>query len=109
MQQPLLGILWPFLGLIAGAAIGISFGLIQRAAWRRYQQLEQKGEFKNAWGVMPRSGLRVAYLLITLVIIQVICPMLFADGTQWWVSGGVVAGYGAVLFRQLRERKAASL
>jgi hypothetical protein len=37
----------------------------------------------------------------------VVCPLLFRDGTQWWVSGGVVAGYGWTLFQQLqRLRKA---
>ena len=46
-----------------------------------------------------------AYLLITLVLIQFICPLLFKnDSTQWWVSAGVVVGYGAMLFIQLRQR-----
>jgi hypothetical protein len=108
-MQSLFDIVRPLLAVIVGIAVGISFGLIQRAAWRRHQEKERKGEFKNAWGVMPGSGARVAYLLIALVIIQIICPMLFANGTQWWVSGGVVAGYGGVLFRQLRERKATNL
>jgi len=48
----------------------------------------------------------VAYLLIALVIVQLICPLLFVDGSQWWVSGGVVLGYGFVLFRQSRQRQA---
>jgi hypothetical protein len=48
---------------------------------------------------------RVAYLLLTLVAIQFICPMLFKNGTtQWWVSGGVIFGYGTMLALQLRER-----
>jgi hypothetical protein len=39
------------------------------------------------------------------VLVQMICPMLFKDGsTQWWVSGGVVAGYGLMLALQLRQR-----
>jgi len=55
---------------------------------------------------MPGSGLRGAFLLIALVIIQVICPLLFAQGVQWWVSGGLAAGYGWSLFQQLRRRRA---
>ena len=103
----LIQIVRPVLALFVGAAIG--FGLIQKAALRRHQEKEKRGEFNNAWRVMPGSGVRVAYLLVTLVVIQFICPMLFAQGTQWWVSGGLVAGYGVILFRQLRERQAAAM
>jgi hypothetical protein len=60
---------------------------------------------------MPLSGLRVAYLVIALALVQLVCPLLFSDGTQWWVSGGVALGYGRVLWLQmrqlLRERKPA--
>jgi len=48
---------------------------------------------------------RVAYLLVALVLVQIVCPLLFIDGSQWWVSGGVVVGYGALLFRQLRQAR----
>jgi uncharacterized membrane protein len=50
---------------------------------------------------VPGSGARVAYLLIALVLIQVLCPLLFVAGTQWWVSGGLAAGYGWSLFRKM--------
>ena len=33
----------------------------------------------------------MAFLLITFVLIQVVCPMLFVNDIKWWVSGGVVA------------------
>jgi hypothetical protein len=39
-----------------------------------------------------------------LVLIQVLCPVLFVNGIQWWVSAGVVLGYGGLLFWQLRQR-----
>jgi len=55
---------------------------------------------------MPGSGARVAYLLIALVIVQVVCPMIFNNSTKWWVSGGVAIGYGLSLFLQLRQRLA---
>jgi hypothetical protein len=30
--------------------------------------------------------------------------MLFREGIQWWVSGGLVLGYGVMLYRDLRKR-----
>jgi hypothetical protein len=92
--------------LLAGGVIGLGFGTLQEAAYRRHEQREREGKFKNGWSIMPGSGARIAYLLIALALIQVVCPMLFADGTQWWVSGGVVAGYGWPLLQRLRRRRA---
>jgi len=93
-------------GLGAGAVIGYAFGLLQQAAIRRHEQRQQSGALKSGWSLMPGSGGRVALLLITLALIQVVCPLLFRDGTQWWVSGGLVSGYGWTLFQQLRRRRA---
>jgi len=91
-------------GLAAGGVIGLAFGTLQQAALRQNEQLEQAGKVKSGWSLMPKAGARVSYLLITLVLIQFICPLLFADGTQWIVSAGVVLGYGAMLLSQLRHR-----
>lgn len=90
--------------LITGAMIGVAFGMIQDAARQRNEKRQRTGELKSGWAVMPGSGVRVAYLLVALVVVQIICPLLFQDGTQWWVSGGVVGGYGLMLFWQLRRR-----
>jgi hypothetical protein len=101
-----------FLILVAvavGGAIGYCFGLIQNLALRRNERRQQSGVLNNGWAVMPGSMTRVAYLLLVLVAIQLLCPLLFKDGTQWWVSAGVVMGYGYVLFRQLMQRKAGNL
>lgn len=95
------------LGLGGGAAIGYGFGLIQAAAQRRNERRQQSGEIKTPWAVMPGSGLRVAYLLIVLVAIQMICPVFFSDGTQWWISAGVAIGYGVLLFNQMQHRRLA--
>ena len=92
-------------GLVAGGAIGVGFGMVQDLAWRRNQRLQQTGDLKSGWAVMPGSMRRVAYLLVALVAVQLFCPLLFTNGVQWWVSGGVVAGYGAMLARQLRLRR----
>ena len=97
------------LAVVVGAGIGYSFGLIQNLALRHHEKKEQRGELKSGWTLMPGSGARVAYLLIALILVQVICPMLFAGNTKWLVSGGLVAGYGWVLFQQLRQRRASGL
>ncbi|HTZ20062.1 MAG TPA: hypothetical protein VMC06_04200 [Opitutaceae bacterium] len=92
------------LGVLTGGVIGFAFGLLQNAALRRHEQLEQTGQLQHAWSLMPRAGARVAYLLLVLALVQIICPLLFADGVQWTVSAGVGLGYGWTLFRNLRQR-----
>jgi hypothetical protein len=91
--------------IIVGGLIGAAFGQLQNVARRQNEKREAQGNFKSGWSLMPGSGVRVAYLVITLVLIQFICPVLFKNGsTQWWVSGGVMVGYGLMLALQLRER-----
>jgi hypothetical protein len=90
--------------LLAGGLIGYAFGTIQSVALRKIRKLQQNGNLNSAW--MPGSGRRLASLVIALALIQYVCPLLFVNGIQWFVSGGVVLGYGAVLYRQLRERQA---
>jgi hypothetical protein len=93
------------LAVAAGGAIGYGFGMIQNMALRRNERRQQNGSLTSGWAVMPGSTTRVAYLLIVLVAIQFICPLLFKDGTQWWVSAGLLMGYGYVLYRRLVQRK----
>ena len=90
--------------LLAGGLIGLSFGWLQDLALRRHQKREQSGNFNSGWAVMPGSMRRVAYLLVALALVQLLCPVLFVGTSQWWVSGGVIAGYGTLLFRRLRHR-----
>lgn len=104
MQTHFLDFLRSALALTSGAVIGYAFGLIQDVAHRRHLRLEKEGKFKNVWAVMPGSGQRVAGLLLALVLVQFVCPLLFVDGTQWFVSGGVVVGYGWMLYVQMRQR-----
>jgi hypothetical protein len=106
MQLGIISAFWTAAALLAGAVIGASFGLVQQAAWRRHQKLEQTGKLNSGWAVMPGSMRRVAFLLVALAAVQVACPLLFTAKCQWWVSGGVVAGYGVVLYNQLRQRLA---
>jgi hypothetical protein len=97
---------WSLAALAAGAVIGLAFGTIQNIAFRRNQKLQEKGRINSGWAVMPGSMRRVAWLMIALLVVQISCPIFFRDHTQWWVSAGVVFGYGAILFRRLREKKA---
>ena len=90
--------------ILVGGIIGLAFGYIQGIARQHNEEKQASGQLKSIWALMPGSGTRVAYLLVGLVLIQLICPMLFKDGVQWWVSGGLVAGYGLMLFKQLRQR-----
>jgi hypothetical protein len=101
MEIQLANILQSSVGLLAGGVIGLTFGVIQEAARLRYEKRQQMGRLNNGWSIVPGSGARVAYLLIALVLIQVLCPLLFVAGTQWWVSGGLAAGYGWSLFRKM--------
>jgi hypothetical protein len=93
------------LAVVAGAAIGLLFGRIQDAAARRNARLQNEGRLASGWAVMPGSFRRVAYLLIALVIVQVVCPLLFSGGYEWFVSGGLVAGYGWTLYQGLTRRR----
>ena len=90
--------------LLVGGIIGAAFGMVQNAARRRNEEKQTKGELTSGWAVMPGSGTRVAYFLVALLAIQFICPLLFRDGTQWWVTGGVGIGYGVMLALQIRQR-----
>jgi hypothetical protein len=108
MQTFLFESLRALAALAAGAAIGAAFGSLQAAAVRRNETRQQAGRLKNGWTLFPGSGARIAYLLIALALVQLLCPMLFAEGTQWVVSAGVLAGYGWMLFQQLRQRLKAS-
>jgi hypothetical protein len=92
------------LALFAGGMIGYAFGSIQVAAARRYERLQFEGKFKSGWSATPGSFRRVAYLLVALAMVQFLFPVFFAAGgiSQWCVSAGVVAGYGWILYRQMR-------
>lgn len=105
METILINSLRVLSAVLVGGMIGYAFGLIQNAARLRHEKKQIEGKFKSGWSIIPGSGARVAYLLVALLLVQLICPLLFEDGTQWLVSGGVAAGYGWVLFQQLLRRR----
>ncbi len=102
MQPHIVSLMISIFGLIAGILIGVGFGWLQNTALRRYQKRQREAGLSE-WNVMPGSMRRVAGLMIALLVIQLICPLLFKDGTQWWVSGGVCLGYGSLLFWRLKQ------
>ncbi|HVU24220.1 MAG TPA: hypothetical protein VHE13_08855 [Opitutus sp.] len=104
MAMQTLDILRALVALAAGGVIGLGFGTIQQAAQRRYERLQQEGRLSTGWAIMPGSGKRIASLLVALALVQFLCPVLFTDGIQWWVSAGLLAGYGWLLLGQLRRR-----
>ena len=106
-MNTLLALLVGAVALAVGAAIGIGFGLLQEVALRRHTELERSGRLGTGWSLLPGAGGRVACLLATLAGVQIVCPLFFAGGTEWLVSGGLVAGYGYMLARQMRHRLAA--
>ena len=107
MQLAISQIFYSGLAFGAGAVIGLVFGAIQDAAARKNQALQRDGKLSSGWAVMPGSMRRVAYLLVALAVVQVGCPLVFNNGYQWWVSGGVVLGYGWTLYSKLRQTLAA--
>jgi hypothetical protein len=96
----------PPLALVAGAMIGYAFGLVQSNASRRHERLQREGKFDSGWKATPGSFRRIAYLLVALALVQFLFPIFFAPNglSQWCVAGGVAAGYGLVLYRDMRRR-----
>ena len=92
------------MAVLVGGIIGAGFGMVQNAARRKNEEKQRKGELNSGWAVMPGSGTRVAYFLVVLLAVQLICLLLFRNGTQWWVTGGVGIGYGVMLALQIRQR-----
>ena len=87
-------------GLIVGGIVGFGFGTIQNAALRRHKKRQHGGELKSGWAIMPGSMSRVAVFIMVLVLVQLLCPVLFEGAVQWFVSAGVVIGYGWTLMSQ---------
>lgn len=96
------------LAFIIGGAIGYCFGLVQNMATRRYEARQAKGKLKDYSSIMPGSFTRVALLLIVLVLVQMACPYAFTNvQAPWWVTGGVMAGYGYTLYQKLQAKRKA--
>jgi hypothetical protein len=98
----------PAFSLSLGATIGFAFGNLQNAAQKRHEQRQsQTDKLNNGWTNVPGSMTRVALLLGSLGVAQLLLPALFTGGNQWSVSAGVIAGYAVPLWTRFRERRAA--
>jgi len=100
----ILELLRSVLAVLIGFGVGYGFGLLQENARRRNARLQSKGDFKLGVQQLPGTGRRVAYLLLSLLAVQLACPLLFRNGIQWVVSGGLLVGYATPMWSQLRER-----
>jgi uncharacterized BrkB/YihY/UPF0761 family membrane protein len=106
MENQVSDIIIMAVALLIGGAVGLLFGYIQNAAIKRNQEIQAKGKINSSFSFMPGSMTRVAMLLILLVIIQLTCPIFFKSNIQWFVSGGVVLGYGWTLLKKLHNNTA---
>ena len=88
------------LGLILGLLIGGAFAWLQFQALRRNELLEKQQQLPAFLKQLPRSGVRVAFLLATLVAVQVFFPA--AD--KWWLSGTLAVAYGIPFCWRLKDR-----
>jgi len=91
-------------GLAAGAIIGLALGTLQQIALRRDEQPAPGGGPKSGWWLLPPAVVRLVFLVSTLALLRLASPQLFAEGTRWIVTAGVLLAYGAMLFGQLRRR-----
>ncbi len=108
MNANLLNIVQWLIASFAGGGLGLAFGLLQKWARQRYEKLQQADALRSEWVVVRGSSRRIIVLLAALGLAQIICPFLFSAGGQWWFSGGVMAGYGVMLYRQIRLRLTAA-
>lgn len=108
MSTSLISIQLSALAFVVGGLIGLAFGVVQQSAKRRYGKRQEHGKFSNAWLAIPGLMGRVAFLILTLVVVQIGCPIFFEGSIQWMVSAGVVLGYGWMLLQEFRKRTTAS-
>jgi hypothetical protein len=106
MEVHLADLFRSLVALAVGFLIGYAFGVLHDLAPKLNEKRQQTGELNNGWAGMPGSMRRVAHLLLSLILVQIFCPLLFEDGSQWCVSAGVVFAYGWFLLRRLSGRRA---
>ncbi len=104
MNTPELTALTAAAGLTVGIAIGGAFGFIQQNAKRRHEYRQKNGTATSAFSLVPGSMTRVALFLGVLALVQVLCPLFFEGTTQWFVTAGVVLGYGWILAQNFYRR-----
>jgi hypothetical protein len=70
----------------AGIVIGGAFAWLQGQALRRKELLAQHEQLPAFLRRLPGSGVRIALLLLSLALVQV----LFPEANKWWLTGSLL-------------------
>ena len=76
-------------GSISGVVIGGAFAWLQLQALRRNELLESRQALPTLLKRLPGSGVRIAFLLLSLVLVQILLPGV----DKWWLSGSLAVSY----------------
>ena len=87
-------------GLALGALIGMGFAWLQLQALRRNELLDQQRDIPGWLKQVPGSMGRVAFLLITFVLAQVVCPR----ANVVWMAAGVAIAYAVPFLLRLKAK-----
>ncbi len=70
----------------AGIVIGGAFAWLQLQALRRNEMLEKRQAMPAFLRRLPGSGVRIAFLLLSLALVQVLLPA----ANKWWLTGSLL-------------------
>src|SRR5215813_6645454 len=88
------------IGLMLGAFIGLSFAWLQLQALRRNELFEQQREIPAWLKQVPGSAARVAFLLLSFILAQWLCP----GANVIWMSAGVAIAYAIPFIARLKAK-----
>ena len=88
------------LGLLLGVVVGGSFAWLQLQALRRNELLERQEKVPALMRQIPGSMGRCAFLLMTLVLVQV----LFPTASLLWTTAGFFITYSIPFILRLRVK-----
>src|ERR1041384_2310606 len=94
-----------WLGLVLGMAIGGAYAWLQIAALRKNERLmQEQGKSRGPAAMLPGSMMRVAFLLIALVLVQVlVVPENKTPRFYWCLTGALVVTYSVPFFWKLKN------
>ena len=73
-------------GVTIGIILGGAFSWLQLQALRKNELLAKRQQLPSILKRLPGSGVRVAFLLMALVLVQIVMPA--AD--KWWLTGSLI-------------------
>ena len=88
-----------------GILTGGVFAWVQLQALRRNELLAKRQQLPTILKRLPGSGIRVAFLLMALVLVQILAPGV----DKWWLSGSLIVSSSIpIVWRlmQMTPRKA---